>query len=136
MVEPSHDERLERFRAEVAALRVATPDPAGDHRRLRLGGVLLAAGIAVGIGAVLVSHGTSDPLLQRDAIVAALAGVSISIAGAAMYLRYALTGFLRFWLARLVYERTVTAPAVVPAVPGRNGSTSAPGAEPHATVDG
>jgi hypothetical protein len=45
-------------------------------------------------------------LQQRDAIVIALTGVALSIAGAALFLRYGLTQFLRFWLARMIFEQS------------------------------
>jgi hypothetical protein len=131
MVEANPDERLERFKADVARLRVRVPDPGGDLRKLRVGGAVLVLGIVLGVVALLVSHDTTDPLVQRDAMVLALVGVSTSIAGAAMYLRYGLTQFLRFWLARTIYERTMAthgdetpagpAPA---ATPSRNGASS------------
>jgi hypothetical protein len=133
MAESNADERLERFKADVAALRVGLPDPAGDVRKLRAGGGLLVLGVAVGIVALLISHDTSDPLVQRDAMVLALVGVSTSIAGAALYVRHGLTHFLRFWLARTVYERSLPLPAEVPtSAPSRNGgaSPSAHGATP------
>jgi hypothetical protein len=141
MVESNPDERLERFKADVAHLRVRVPDPAGDLRKLRLGSGVLVLGIAIGVVALVVSHDTTDPLVQRDAMVLALVGVSTSIAGAAMYLRYGLTQFLRFWLARTIYERTMAtvgdvAPAerVPPPGPSRNGSTS-PSDHGTTTVD-
>lgn len=96
--------RLERFAADVAALQ---PDPAAKRRLVtgtRLGGALLVAGIAIGVVAYLLSHRTTSSLTQGDAIVVAGIGVSVSIAGAAIYLRYGLSQFLRLWLARLVYE--------------------------------
>ena len=133
VVEANPDQRLERFQADVAELRVRVPDPAGDLRKLRIGGGVLVLGVAIGVVAVLVSHDTTDPLVQRDAIVLALVGVSTSIAGAAMYLRYGLTQFLRFWLARTIYERTAASAAEVRSVaepaaspPNRNGA-----ANPH-----
>jgi len=32
-------------------------------------------------------------------------GIGLSIAGAALFLRYSLARFLRFWLLRLIYEQ-------------------------------
>ena len=71
----------------------------------RLGAVLLVAGPVLGVIAYLLSSGTTNPLQQRDAIVIALIGVSVSIAGLALFLRYSLGGILRLWLARAVAER-------------------------------
>ena len=70
-----------------------------------LGGVLLVAGVVLGIAAYTQSHGTTNPLAQRDAIVLALTGVSVSVVGLALFLRYSLGALLRLWLARLVLDK-------------------------------
>ncbi|MWA02449.1 hypothetical protein F8568_019150 [Actinomadura sp. LD22] len=88
----------------MAELKI--PDPAAGRAALwlRLGGVLMVAGVALAVTAYLVSHGTRDPLLQRDAITLGLGGVTAAVAGSALFLRYSLTGFLRFWMARQSYD--------------------------------
>jgi hypothetical protein len=98
--------RLDRFKAEIAEMRLKESSPAQEANLLRLGGVLMVLGVVVGVVAYFLSHGTTNPLQQRDAIVIALIGVSVSIAGAALFLRYGLTQFLRFWLARLIFEQS------------------------------
>jgi hypothetical protein len=100
------DTRLEQFRAEIAELRLKESNPDREATLVRVGAALLVAGIAVGVVAAFLSHGTTDALQQRDAIVVALIGVSVSITGAALFLRYSLTRFLRFWLARLLFEQS------------------------------
>ncbi len=42
---------------------------------------------------------------QLDAIVIAILGLGITIIGAALFVRSSLTQFLRFWLARVLYEQ-------------------------------
>ncbi|TDD91825.1 hypothetical protein E1293_01820 [Actinomadura darangshiensis] len=88
----------------MAELKI--PDPAAGRAALwlRLGAVLMAAGVALAAAAYAVSHGTRDPLLQRDAITLGLGGVTAAVAGSALFLRYSLTGFLRFWMARQSYD--------------------------------
>ena len=97
--------RLEQFKSEIAEMRLKDSSPAQDAQRLKLGVVLMVVGVVVGVVAYFLSHGTTNPLQQRDAIVIALIGVSVSIAGAAVYLRYGLSQFLRLWLARLLFEQ-------------------------------
>ncbi|MGI5330230.1 hypothetical protein [Actinomadura nitritigenes] len=96
--------RADRFVRELAELKI--PDPAAGRPGLwlRLGAVLMVAGGALAVTAYLVSHGTRDPLLQRDAITLGLGGVTAAVAGSALFLRYSLTGFLRFWMARQSYD--------------------------------
>jgi hypothetical protein len=78
---------------------------ARERALTRLGVVLLVAGPVLGLVAYALSHGTTNALGQRDAIVLALVGVSVSVVGLAVFLRYSLGGILRLWLARAVAER-------------------------------
>lgn len=98
-------EREAAFRTQVAAMKVRGGTVARERTLSRLGAVLLAAGVALGVVAYLLSYGTDDALEQRDAIVVALTGVSVSVAGLALFLRYSLGALLRLWLARLVLDR-------------------------------
>ncbi|MDL4816348.1 hypothetical protein [Actinomadura opuntiae] len=96
--------RADRFVRELAELKI--PDPAAGRPSLwlRVGAVLMAAGAALAVAAYALSHGTRDPLVQRDAITLGLGGVTAAVAGSALFLRYSLTGFLRFWMARQSYD--------------------------------
>ena len=105
------DDREAAFRAEVAAMKVRGGTVARERVLARLGAVLLVAGVAVGVYAYTQSYGTDDPREQRDAIVLAIVGVSVSVLGLAMFLRYSLGALLRLWLARLVLDRDRTPPA-------------------------
>ena len=98
-------EREAAFRADVAAMKVRGGTVARERALARLGAVLLVAGIVVGVAAYSLSHGTTNPLEQRDALVLAMTGVSVSVAGLALFLRYSLGALLRLWLARLVLDR-------------------------------
>ncbi|MEV2218464.1 hypothetical protein AB0E01_01115 [Nocardia vinacea] len=71
---------------------------------LRTGVTLMVLGLLVAVVSYFMAHGTKDPLAQRDAITLALGGVAASVVGSALFLRYSLTGFLRFWLARQSYD--------------------------------
>ncbi len=99
------NDREEAFRAEVAAMRVKGGTVGRERTLARAGAALLAAGVAIGVVAYVLSHGTTNALEQRDALVVALIGVSVSIAGLALFLRYSLGALLRLWLARLVLDR-------------------------------
>ncbi|HEX2382005.1 MAG TPA: hypothetical protein VHI95_05185 [Acidimicrobiales bacterium] len=109
-------ERVEQFKTEIAGMNLRDPSTTRDRQLLRLGIGLLVVGIAVGIYAYTLSHGTNDPLQQRDAIVVGLIAVSVSIAGAALFVRYSIAQFLRFWIARITYEQQAQTDRVVDAI--------------------
>lgn len=66
--------------------------------------VMATLGPVLGIVAYLVSHNTVDPLTQRDMITVGLLGVSLSVLGGLMLIRFAFTSYFRFWAARVVAE--------------------------------
>ena len=109
-------DRVTEFKAEVADMRLADPALSRDRLLLKVAIALLVIGPVLGAVAYGLSHSTENPLQQRDAIVVALLGVSLAVVGGAMYLRYSLAGFLRFWLARLTYEQKAQTDRVVSAV--------------------
>ncbi len=108
----STETRADRFVRELGELKI--PDPAAGRPRLwlRLGVVLMVLGPVLAVSAYLISHRTTDALVQRDAITVALGGVTVSIVGSALFLRYSLTGFLRFWMARQSYDLSLLADRV------------------------
>ncbi len=106
---PAAETRADRFVREMADLKI--PDPAAGKPALwlRLGILLMAVGIVLGIAAYVMSHGTSDSLVQRDAITIGLGGVTAAVVGAALFVRYSLTNYLRYWMARQSYDLDVLA---------------------------
>jgi hypothetical protein len=102
-------DRIEQFKAEVADMKLRDPATGLDRLLARLGVAGMVTGPGFGIAAWFMSSGSDNPLQQRDAIVVGLLGVTIAIVGAALWLKSALAGFLRFWLARLSYEQQAQA---------------------------
>jgi uncharacterized membrane protein YidH (DUF202 family) len=97
-------ERVEQFKKEIAEMKLRDPATARDRLWLALGIALMAVGVVLAVLAYPLSHSTNNPLSQGDAIALALGGIAVTIAGAALFLRYSLASFMRFWLARLIYE--------------------------------
>jgi hypothetical protein len=96
--------RADRFIRDLADLKI--PDPAAGRAALwlRLGGILMVAGLVLGVSAYFMSHGTNDARVQRDGLALGLGGIASSVVGSALFLRYSLTGFLRFWMARQSFD--------------------------------
>ena len=101
--------RADRFVGELAELKIGDPAAGRSGLWLRVGVVLMALGLVLGVLAYLVSHGTRDALVQRDALAIGLLGVGGTVVGSALFLRYSLTGFLRFWMARQSFDLSLLA---------------------------
>jgi hypothetical protein len=116
-------DRIEQFKADVAELKITDPSATRDVQATRLGIVAMALGVGLPVVAYFMSHGTTNPLAQRDAMVLALLGVSLAVAGGALYLKGALAGFLRFWLVRDLHERRAQTDRLLASrgVPGADG---------------
>jgi hypothetical protein len=122
-------DRIEQFKADIADLRITDPSSSRDLLATRLGVAGMAVGVILGLYAYSLSYGASgdNPApQQRDAIIIALIGVSVAIAGAAMYLKGSLSSFLRFWLVRDLHERRAQTDRVVEQLGG-----STPGRGPE-----
>jgi hypothetical protein len=59
--------------------------------------------------------------------VAALLGLTIAVVGAAAFVKGAMAGFLRFWLARLCYEQQAQVDRIATSLAGGNGRPADPG---------
>ncbi|NEB02804.1 hypothetical protein [Streptomyces sp. SID13726] len=109
MTSMSGEPRADRFVRELAELRIPDPAAARTTLWLRLGATLMVLGLALAASAYLVTHTTQNPLDQRDGLALGLGGIAATVVGAALFLRYSLTGFLRFWMARQSYDLAVLA---------------------------
>jgi hypothetical protein len=98
-------DRVEQFKREIADMRLRDPATSRDRLLLRGGVALMIIGVGIAIGAYFGSHTTTNPLLQRDMIITSIIGLSVTVAGGAVFVRYSIAQFLRFWLARLSYEQ-------------------------------
>jgi hypothetical protein len=99
------DTKRQQFEDEIAAVRIRTGKAEAEQRWMILGLVGLVAGAAVALIAYLASTGQSDTRDVVSSVILGLFGVSLSVLGAALFLRYSLARFLRFWLLRLIYEQ-------------------------------
>jgi hypothetical protein len=119
-------DRVEQFRGEIASMGLRDPAANRERMLLRLGGLLLLVGPVVSVAAFFWSHSSVSPLDQNDAQVLAMAGVAVAIAGAALFVRYSMANFLRFWLARLSHEQAAQAAALADTLSGPGPAAAAP----------
>ena len=97
-------DRVERLQAEAAQLGVKS----GSHQR---DGLLQAVGLGlmvVAVVAVLVAYsaslGSDDARDIQSLIVLSVGMLALAVLGGALFLRYSISRFLRFWLLRQLYE--------------------------------
>ena len=96
------EQRYGRFADEVGALPVGASDR--EVWLGRLGVALALLGPVIGVIAYIGSLSAEDDLGQRDMVVLALIGVSVTLLGVGLFLRYSVVRFFRFWAARIVVE--------------------------------
>ena len=124
-------DRVEQFKSEISQMGVADPASGRDRLLVIAGVVLLVVGPLLCLVGYFSSQGTTNPLQQNDATITAIIGLSLTVTGGALFLRYSLAQFLRFWLARFSYEQQAQTDRVVEAIRGP-GAASAPA---HAAPD-
>ena len=97
--------RRAAFEAEISRVQLKTGRAANERRFLAAGLTAMLVGAVVALVSFLVSTAMAD---TRDVIsmsILAIFGLALTVAGAAVFLRYALGRFFRFWLLRLIYEQ-------------------------------
>jgi len=109
-------DRIEQLKADIAGLKITDPATGRDQLAVRLGVAAMLAGAVLPVVAYAMSHGTTNELAQRDAIILGLLGVALAVIGGALYLKGALSRFLRFWLVRDLHERRAQTDRVVTAL--------------------
>jgi hypothetical protein len=104
-METNH-QRVDDFKREIGALDI--PSPADSKERIWLiagivvavvGVVLVVVGYIGASGTVVV--GNQIPYLISGGVL----GLALVIVGAALFVRYSLSRYLRFWLIRSIYEQ-------------------------------
>ncbi|MCB1256609.1 MAG: hypothetical protein KDB26_05850 [Microthrixaceae bacterium] len=121
-----NDKRIEEFRSEIETLKLKGGSAEGENRLLTLGIVLCVAGVLSAIGgAIRIASFGGSPGDQR-AIMAqgSLLGIALVIAGAALFVRFSLARYMRFWLIRLTYESRANTDRIVEAIERAGGVSS------------
>ena len=104
MNEQPNEDRAEEFQEQIAAMRTKTSRGSSEQVLLVIGILLMVAGIVLGFIGYFSSTNASDSRDQNEMIILAILGVSLSLMGVAVFLRFSMGRFLRFWLLRQIYE--------------------------------
>jgi hypothetical protein len=111
------NDRIERLKTEAAELNVGR-GASRDGLYQVAGGAAMAVAVAVAFVAYQLSLGKDDPRDIQSLIILAVAMLSLAVVGAAVFLRYSLARFLRFWLLRQLYEGQAHVDQLVSALGG------------------
>lgn len=109
--------RLEEFEREIGELRVTGGSSAVEARMLTIGIVAALAGLVMIALGWWGASGTAALNEQISYLISGgLFGIGVTALGAALYLRYSVGRFLRFWLIRLIYEQRAQTDRIVEAL--------------------
>jgi hypothetical protein len=97
------NDRIERLKSDAAELKVG--QSAGrDGLYQTAGAVAMGAGVVLAFAAYQLSLGKDDTRDIQSLQIMSVAMLTLAVVGAAVFLRYSLARFLRFWLLRQLYE--------------------------------
>ncbi len=124
--------RIEQFKSEIGELKLRGSSSDGERRLLVIGILLAAAGVGLAIlGAVQVGLTGDSPPDQRAYMAqGSFMGIVLVIAGAALFIRYSLARYMRFWLIRMTYESRANTDRLVDAIERAAGLTDEVGGGP------
>jgi len=105
-----NDDRIQTFTEEIASMKLRGARANRERLLLILGVLGLMAGVGMAVFGGFQASGTSNTSDQVAFLATGtLIGLALVIASTAIFVRYSLARFLRFWLIRLVHEnRTET----------------------------
>ena len=111
-------DRVTAFQNEIESMKLKASGAENESRLLILGAVLAVAGLALAIYGGIMVQNAGDSQYDQRAFMAtgSFIGIAMVIAGAALFLRYSLARYLRFWLIRLVHESNANTDRIVEAI--------------------
>ena len=115
--------RVEQFKTDIAEMKLKTGTSNKEGALQVLGVLLMIAGAVIAFGSysssLNVDIGPAGELDSNSYLTLAVGGLTLSVAGAALFLRYSLAKFFRFWLLRQMYEGQSHIDQVVDAIRDR-----------------
>ena len=112
-----NDDRIQSFTEEISAMKLRGARADRERWLLILGVVALVAGVALSIFGGFQASGTSVAADQIAYLATGtLIGLALVVAGTALFVRYSIARFMRFWLVRLVHENRAETDRIVRAL--------------------
>lgn len=118
-----NEERINAFSEEINEMKVRGASSDRERWMFVLGcaGLLLGLGLAV-YGGFQASGTTNQADQWAFLATGSLLGLAVVVAGAALFVRYSMTKFLRYWLVRLVHEHRTETDRLIAAIEARDGA--------------
>jgi hypothetical protein len=113
-------ERMEHFKADVADMKLKTGTADRDSLYQGIGVVLMVAGVVIALITYSASLNQDDlrDVVSSGMLVTVMVG--LALLGAAIFVRYSMSKFLRLWLLRQLYEHQANTDRIVEAVTRKN----------------
>ncbi|MGB3411439.1 MAG: hypothetical protein WBA45_09575 [Microthrixaceae bacterium] len=136
----NNDVRINEFKTEIEGLKLRGSSSEGEKRLLAIGVILGVAGVLLAIGGAIQVASFGDSPGDQRAVLAqgSFLGIALIIAGAALFVRFSLARYLRFWMIRLTYESRANTDRIVDAIERASGLPPTTGqvqAQPQSGAD-
>ena len=110
-------DRVEEFTREIAAMGIRTPEAERERWALIGGVAAMVLGLLLIAGGWWGASGTTVVVEAVSYLISGgVLGLGLIVIGAALFVRYSSTRYLRYWLIRMIYEEQANADRVVEAV--------------------
>ena len=96
--------RAAEFDAELSRLRLKRKAAEPERRLILLGTIIAACGLTLLAVALFGTRGAATLQQQVDYLALGPLGLGLTLVGAAIWIRYSLTRYLRYWLIRTIFE--------------------------------
>lgn len=118
-----NNKRIDEFKSEIEGLKLKGGSADGENKLLIGGVVLVVLGVVMAIAAAIRVASAGGSAADQRAIVAqgSLLGIAFVIAGAALFIRFSLARYMRFWLIRMTYESRANTDRIVEAIERASG---------------
>lgn len=117
MTDNTTGDRAAAFRKEIEDLGATGSVGKTEGLLLRLSSIALGLGVVLAIAGAAMLTTTSDGADQRAFLSqTTFLGTVIVIVGAALFVRYSLGKYLRFWMIRLIHEQRTQTDRIVDAI--------------------
>ena len=115
-------ERVEAFQQEIQSMKLKAGGAESETRLLFLGILMGVAGLVLAVvGGVQVAADANQYNQRAAMATGTFLGIALLIGGAALFVRYSLARYLRFWLVRLVHESRANTDRIVEAIERQGG---------------